>query len=313
MNALPAVYLIVGPTGIGKTEVSLLVAAGIHAEIISADSRQIYRKMDIATAKPSIEERSAVPHHFIDVADPGEVYDAGRFGREARLRILELIKRGKNALVVGGSGLYIRSLIDGFFGGSERDTEVRERIRCEIRELGLGKVYQILSEIDPVTAERLHPNDARRIERALEVFRVTGRPLSELHLHQNREPWCRPFFAGLKTERDSLYDRINRRVDRMIQAGVIGETQRLLAEGYSPGLVSMEGLGYREIIRYLSHETGRDAMLNLFKQHSRNYAKRQMTWFGKDERIRWFETGPDKTKEALASEIISYITSASLQ
>ena len=247
---------------------------------------------------------------LIDIIEPNETYNAGRFGIESRAVTREILNRGKNVLVVGGSGLYITSMIDGFFDGAETDSAVRETILRDITERGLPAVYQMLKEIDPITAERIHPNDAKRIQRAIEVYRITGVSMSELRKHQSRNQWCCPVFSGLRMSRELLYQRIEQRVDLMIQQGVIEETRMLLERGFSPGLVSMEGLGYREITQYLKNEIQFVRMLELFKQHSRNYAKRQITWFGKDERIRWFDAGPEKTKKALANDIIKHFTSA---
>lgn len=308
---LPRIYIVAGPTGVGKTGISIPLALALNAEIISADSRQIYREMDIATAKPTVDELSAVPHHFIDIVGPDDIYDAGRFGVEGRKTASEIASRKRNILVVGGSGLYIQSLIDGFFSGAEKDESVREAIRHEISRDCIPAVYAMLRNVDPETAEKIHPNDAKRIERALEVYRITGKRMSELRRDQNREPWCRPVFAGLTLDRALLYRRIEERVDRMIETGVIGETQALLDKGYSPSAVAMEGLGYREIIQYLNGDIGYDDMIRLFKQKSRNYAKRQITWFGKDKRIQWFDVQEYITKEALAAAILRYFAGAS--
>ncbi len=309
---IPRIFILAGPTGIGKTAVSTPLALALNAEIISADSRQIYREMDIATAKPTVDELSGIPHHFIDIVAPDEIYDAGRFGADGRKTALEIASRKKNILVVGGSGLYIQSLIDGFFSGAEKNESLREAIRREISRDGLSSVYETLRNVDPETAENIHPNDAKRIERALEVYRITGMRISELRRNQNREPWCRPIFAGLTMERALLYRRIEERVDRMIERGVIGETQTLLDKGYSSSAVAMEGLGYRDIVQYLNGDIGYEEMIRRFKQKSRNYAKRQITWFGKDKRIQWFDVQEYKTKEALAAAILRYFAGASL-
>ncbi len=302
----PKVLIIAGPTATGKTALSVAIAEQLRAEIISADSRQIYRFMDIATAKPSKEELQRVPHHFIDIVNPDETYNAGQFGREGRETVQSIVSAGKTAIITGGSGLYIQALVDGFFGEVARDEEIRKRIREDMHTLGLEAVYARLRRLDPEAAARIHPNDARRIERALEVFEITGRPISELQRSQAGACPFEPVFVGLIRERSVLYAGIEQRIDRMIEQGVIEETKELLRRGYSPDLISMEGLGYREIIRYLNGEDSYEEMLRLFKQHSRNYAKRQITWFKKEKRLRWFDAGETPNQERLAQSILDY-------
>ena len=297
--------VIVGPTAVGKTSLAVAVAKAINAEIISADSRQIFRYMDICTAKPTLEERGSIPHHFIDHIDPDQYYNAGQYGADGRVVIEEIWARNKEAVVVGGSGLYIRALIDGFIGEGEKNESVRLEIRERIARLGLQSVYHELEIVDSAAAAKIHPNDAKRIERALEVFELTGKRISEKHAEQVVEINFTPVIIGLTCDRVELYRRINMRVDDMIRRGVIEETKQLIAKGYSPHLTSMESLGYREIVAHLQGEISYDRMLELFKQGSRNYAKRQLTWFRRDPRIRWFDV-TKYTAVELVDEVILF-------
>ncbi len=300
----PKILVIVGPTAIGKTALSVVLAKKFDAEIISADSRQIFRHMNICTAKPMPDEMQGVPHHFIDHIDPDQYYSAGQFGVDGRKVIGEIFARGRKVIVCGGSGLYIRSLIDGFMGEAEKDDSIRAEIRERISRHGLESVYQELQTIDPAAAARIHPNDAKRIERALEVYRMTGQKISDKHAEPTEELQFEPVMIGLDCERSELYRRIEARVDRMIDSGVIEETKQLLERGYSSELTSMESLGYREIMAYLRGEMTYERMIELFKQGSRNYAKRQLTWFRKDKRICWFDV-PEKPIDELSDEILA--------
>lgn len=283
------ILVIVGPTGVGKTALSLVLAEKHSVEIISADSRQIFRHMNIGTAKPHPDELARVPHHFIDHIDPDQYYNAGQFGIDGREAIHQIWSRQKEAIVVGGSGMYIRALIDGFIAEGEKDESIRIGIRERIKRHGLESVYRELEQLDPAAAAKIHPNDAKRIERAIEVFELTGRRISEKHAEQNADFDFTPVMTGLTCERAELYRRIELRVDDMIRLGVIEETKRLLDLGYSPSLTSMESVGYREIVAHLRGEIKYERMVELFKQGSRNYAKRQLTWFKRDERIQWFD------------------------
>lgn len=283
------ILVIVGPTGVGKTALSLSLAEKLNAEIISADSRQLFRHMNICTAKPKPDELARVKHHFIDSIDPDQYYNAGQYGQDGRETIHRIWSRQKEVIVVGGSGMYLRALIDGFIAEGEKDESIRIGIRERINRHGLESVYRELEQLDPAAAARIHPNDAKRIERAIEVFELTGQPISEKHAEQNADFDFTPVMIGLMCDRAELYRRIELRVEDMIRRGVIEETKRLLDMGYSPSLTSMESLGYREIVAHLRGEISYDRMLELFKQGSRNYAKRQLTWFRRDERIEWFD------------------------
>jgi tRNA dimethylallyltransferase len=298
------ILLIVGPTAVGKTGLSLILAKKIaKVEIISADSRQVYKYMNIGTAKPTPEQLALVPHHFIDIKYPDEYYSAGKYGREARQTIDRLLDEKKIPIVVGGSGLYIRALVDGFFEKQIFDPQVKARLKDEFKSQGLEVLYERLKQVDPISAEKLHPNDKHRIVRALEVYELTGEPLSAFQSQGNQKANFEPIFIGLTRDRSHLYQMIEQRVDLMLEQGLIEEVIQLRAMGYHSKLNSMQTVGYREVFEYLDQKINFDEMVRLIKQRSRNYAKRQMTWFRKDERIRWFDVDHCRDLENLCNEI----------
>lgn len=304
------VLIIVGPTAVGKTNLALSLARQIqNIEIISADSRQVYKFMNIGTAKPRPEELSTVPHHFIDIKYPDEYYSAGKYGREARQKIEELFRQKKIPIVVGGSGLYIRALVDGFFEKTVFDQQVKSRLKAEIQTQGLNALHERLKQVDPVSAEKLHPNDKHRIVRALEVYELTGTPLSEFQDQESSKANFDPLFVGLTRDRKQLYQIIEQRVDLMLDEGLVEEVIQLKKMGYHSGLNSMQTVGYREVFDYLDQKLDFNEMVQLIKQRSRNYAKRQMTWFRKDERIRWFDMDQFSDLEKFCIEIISAVQS----
>ena len=285
-----AVLILVGPTAVGKTDLALHLAQALQGEIISADSRQLYKYMDIGTAKPSPEQRARVPHYLIDVILPDEYYSAGEYSRQGRKIISALLAGGKVPLVVGGSGLYIRALVDGFFDPVVYDPGVRQVLRRRLAVEGPHKLHEQLAAVDPEAALRIHRRDSQRIVRALEVFEITRQPLSALQRQSRKlRASFRPVFVGLKMAREELYRRIERRVDGMIQKGLVEEVRDLLAMGYDRSLNAMQTVGYKEISAFLAEEIDFDEAQRLVKQNSRRYAKRQMTWFSKDRRVTWFE------------------------
>lgn len=300
------VPIIVGPTAVGKTGLALSLAQRLeNIEIISADSRQIYRLMTIGTAKPTSEELSRTPHHFIDIKNPDEHYSAGKFGREARRKIDELVCENKKPFVVGGSGLYIRALVDGFFEKQVSDSRVKARLKQEMGEQGLAALHQRLQAIDPISAERIHPNDGHRIVRALEVFELSEVPLSSFQQEASEVADFEPIFIGLDMERKKLYEVIEQRVDRMIEHGLVAEVEHLKSLGYHSNLNSMQTVGYREVFDYFDNKFDFDEMIRLIKQRSRNYAKRQLTWFRKDKRITWFNIDEYRDWDKLCNEILT--------
>ncbi|NIR47410.1 tRNA (adenosine(37)-N6)-dimethylallyltransferase MiaA [candidate division KSB1 bacterium] len=305
------VLFIVGPTGVGKTEVSLEVARHIDAEIVSADSRQIYKYMDIGTAKPSREQLAQVPHHFIDIRSPDEPYSAGQYGQEARQRIREIFARRKQPIVVGGSGLYIRALIDGFFSPRISDQEVKSALKMRLRNEGLEAMYAELTSVDPDTADRLKPTDTQRILRGLEVFKITGEPLSQ---HQNKKPAPANFdpnMIGLTMDRQRLYRKIELRVDRMLAEGFVEEVKGLLKRGYGLHLNALQTVGYKQVIAFVENRISYEEMIKLMKQKTRNYAKRQLTWFRNDERIKWLDLSAYSDVSQVADHIYQTFETAS--
>lgn len=286
----PKIVVICGPTAIGKTTVAIDIAQKINGEIISADSMQIYRYMDIGTAKPTVEERVKVFHHMIDMIDPDEHFDAARFSDLARKRVLEIQNRGAVPYVVGGTGLYIKSLIHGMFQTRPVDPAIRERLKAEAERFGSKYLHQRLREYDRDTAAKLHPNDAYRIIRALETVEATGKSISDYHReHKFGETPFHVLKIGLAMERHLLYDRINHRVDAMIQKGLLGEVKSLLRKGFSPDLKSMQSIGYRHMVDHLQTRLPWDECIRTMKRDTRRYAKRQITWFNADSEIVWKE------------------------
>jgi len=292
----PKVIVICGATGIGKTSVGIELAEMFGGEILSADSMQIYRYMNIGTAKPTPAELAQVAHHMIDIVDPDEDYDAVLFSKQARDRIAEIARRGRIPFVVGGTGLYIKALLHGLFQTGPVDPKIRSRLKQEAEETGSQALHERLRQLDPDTADRLHLNDAYRIIRALETIESTGKPISELHQAHGFED--DPFDAikiGLQMDRRKLYARIDRRVDMMMEAGLVDEVKRLLEMGYSAELKSMQSIGYRHVVEFLEEKLPWDECLRTLKRDTRRFAKRQFTWFGADPRIHWY--APDRLTE----------------
>lgn len=288
-GAVPLV-LLAGPTASGKTSLSIELATRICAEIVNADSMQVYRRMEIGTAKPTAEQRLIVPHHLIDAADPDEPFDAARYLGMAGPVIEDIKKRGKLPLVVGGTGLYMRVLTQGLCSGPSSDPEVKKKLMAEEKSKGLDNLYGDLLRIDPEAAAKIHRNDRQRILRALEVFYIGGVPLSAL---QKGHGFRLRLFPAIKVfinrEREALYERINRRVDQMIEAGLKEEVEGLLAMGYEAELKSMQSIGYRQMAAYISGSISILEAVYQIKRETRHYAKRQITWFRGDPEFRTFD------------------------
>lgn len=302
------VLVLTGPTASGKTPVSIQLSRILDMEIISADSRQLYKHLDIGTAKPSKEELTAVPHHFIDIRSPEQDFNAGDFGKAARTVVDDIIKRKKTPVVVGGAGLYIRALIDGLFDAPSRDPGLRKKLEDEMKQEGSEALYQRLQEVDPKAAATMDAKKPRRIIRALEVHQLTGMPISRLQ--QNTDPLPHPvIMAGLQWDRKSLYSRIERRVDQMLEAGLLKEAENILAMGYDPSLNSLQTVGYKEAFQYLRGEMAYDLMVGLMKQNTRRYAKRQMTWFRAEKRIQWIQMGEGTRPEDAAATLKAMVAS----
>ena len=283
--------VIAGPTASGKTALALSIASHIPCEIISADSRQIYKYLTIGTAKPTTEELLRVPHHFIDVLLPDEHFSAGDFQEQGRAAIKAIRSRGKVPIVVGGTGLYVRALVDGLFSGPGKNDQIRRELEDRYSIEGGAVLLEELRAVDPAAAARMIPTQFRRIIRALEVHRSTGKTITDHHREQNLKPEEDVLFGGLRWDRSVLYDRINTRVEKMIQTGFLDEVRLLIEMGYDDRLKSLQTVGYKEAFIFLRGEINRERMIELMKQNTRRYAKRQLTWFTHDERIRWFDIG----------------------
>lgn len=299
------VPILVGPTAVGKTEVALSVAQKLPVEIVSADSRQIYRYLNIGTAKPTRNQLAQVKHHLIDFLRPDEYFSAGMFSRIGRKIINQILAKQKIPLVVGGSGLYISALVDGFFRLEIRDDKVRNSLRKRVLNEGVDVLYKELTTIDPAAAEKISVKDKQRIIRALEVFLVTGQKLSQLQETQSTPADFESVFYGLTAERNFLYDKINQRVDQMINKGLLSEIAGLKRKGFSPKLNALNTVGYKEVFAYMENALSYDEMLETIKRNTRHYAKRQITWFKRDKRIKWFMIGENTDIPGLTDKIIS--------
>jgi tRNA dimethylallyltransferase len=288
--SLPPIILLAGPTAAGKTELAIEIALRLGTEIVNCDSMQIYRYMDIGTAKPSLEERGLVTHHLLDVADPDEPFDAARYAQLARPVIETLQGQGKIPLVVGGTGLYMKILTRGICPGAPGDLTIREKLLLDLSEQGLPRLYEELLRVDPELGTRLHPHDRQRILRALEVHRLTGCPLSRWQSrHGFQETNYRSIKIFLYRERNVLYERINRRVQQMLDRGLLGEVQGLWDRGYGPELKPMQSVGYKQMAAHLLGTCPLDLAISQMQQATRRYAKRQLTWFKGDPEFRRFQ------------------------
>ena len=283
------VIVIAGPTASGKTSLAISLAEILNTEIINADSRQVYKFMDIGTAKPTDEEQKRVRHHFIDHVTPDQHFDAGLFGEEGRKIIAEMFEKNMTPIVAGGSGLYIKSLIDGLFEGPRQDMTIRNKLERRIETEGINSLLEELRKIDPVSYEKLLPTNKHRIIRALEVYYLTGKSITDLQKENRIDVNFSVLFFGLKWDRGILYKRINERVLSMIEMGLVEESKKLLSMGYSKDMKAFRTVGYKEPIDFLDGKISYDEMINLVQQYSRNYAKRQLTWFRADQRIDWID------------------------
>jgi tRNA dimethylallyltransferase len=281
------VIAIVGPTASGKTKLSIEIAKKISGEIVSADSRQVYLHIPVATSVPSVQDRKLIKHYFIEELNLDEEFNAGEYGKKGREIIEEILSRDKTPVIVGGSGLYVRSLIDGFFDEEIKDKKIRAELNEKLKQKGKEFLYDELKEIDKIAAAAMLPSNIRRIIRALEIYYATGKKISELH--QNKiEIKFRTHQYGLMLDRKYLYERINQRADEMLKTGLIEEVRNLWDKGYNyNNFNSLNTVGIKEVMKYFEGEYNYEEMAEMIKQNTRRYAKRQMTWFGKDKRIKW--------------------------
>ncbi|MGV1098933.1 tRNA (adenosine(37)-N6)-dimethylallyltransferase MiaA [Thiovibrio sp. JS02] len=294
------VLVLLGPTAVGKTALSLRLAQRFSCEIVGLDSMQIHRRMDIGTAKASPEERALIPHHLIDIVDPDEEYHVGRYVEDAVAACREIIGRGKRPMLVGGTGLYLKALMNGLFEVEANEPTIRTRLKERLAEEGRAVLFSELVACDPQTAARIHSNDTQRLLRALEIFLATGRGWST---HLAQQPRQEPVFSrvlkiGLQGERETLYERIDFRVQQMVEHGLLDEVRSLLDMGYPAELKSMQAIGYRHMVNFLSGAWQWEEALRLLARDTRRYAKRQLTWFGADPEIRWFS--PEDEQGVLA-------------
>jgi tRNA dimethylallyltransferase len=303
------VIVIVGPTASGKTSLSIEVASQINTEIISADSRQFYRELNIGTAKPSSEDLKRVKHHFINFLDPLEDYNISRFREEALIVCEKLWSKGQIPVITGGSGLYIKALIDGISNTPDPDPELRERLMKEKELYGADYLYNKLRKIDPVISASMIPQNWKRVIRALEVYYIMGRPISEVHKDSAMKDSLSSYQFGIMWDRKVLYDRINTRVDEMIRVGFVDEVRELLQRGFNPDSNSFNTVGYKEIVSFLKEEISFEKAVELIKRNTRRYAKRQLTWFRKDARIHWETIKSNEELYIFAERIVNQFNS----
>lgn len=297
----PKLLCLLGPTAVGKTETAIQLAQRLNAEIISVDSRQIYQQMNIGTAKPTPEEQQSARHHIIDCIDIAHPFSVADYQSLADTAITDIQNRGKQVLLVGGAGLYFRAVVDGLFEGPAANPALRKRLEQEAAEHGVNVLHDRLRVCDPESADRIHPNNVIRVIRALEVYELTGTPMSEQQQQWHPENQRYPIIAfGLTMPRALLYRRIEQRVDIMLANGLIAEVQALLAAGYSRDNLALQSFGYKELIAFLDGKCTYVEAIDQLKQNTRRFAKRQMTWFRKDTRIEWID------REEV-SDVVGYI------
>jgi tRNA dimethylallyltransferase len=284
------IIAVIGPTASGKTEVGLQLAQKIDGEIISVDSMQVYRWMDIGTAKPSVLMQGKVPHHLIDILNPDDSYNAGQFAKDADQVIAKLQQQNKPAILLGGTNLYVRSLIHGIIPVPAISPDITQGIQSQLREKGLSFCYQQLQQLDPLSAQKLHPNDVSRISRALAVVLETGRSIQEFQQqHGFNQERYEVLFIGTRWPRDILYQRINRRTLMMVAEGLVDEAESLLWRGYSSNLPSMKSIGYKQAFAFLDDQINRAEMVAEIQQKSRHYAKKQLTWYRNKPDVLWLQ------------------------
>ncbi len=298
--------VIVGPTAVGKSQIAIQVAKELETEVLTADSRQVYRGMDIGTDKPSLKERQGVPHRLIDLVEPDQPFNTGEFRRLAVAEIARLHQVGRVPLVVGGTGLYVRTLLHGLCEGPPADWEFRRGLERDADANGADWLYRQLAQVDPESARRLHPNDRVKIIRALEVHHLLGRPLSGEHKrHAFAATPFTPLLIGLARERPALYRRIDERVELELAKGLVEETRGLLAKGYGRQMGSMKALGYKQMAGYLAGDYDYDEAVRLLKRDTRHFAKRQLTWFRKELGIRWMTIEDGEPAVQTAARVVS--------
>lgn len=299
--------MILGPTASGKTLLSVELAKKLNTEIINADSMQIYKNLNIGTAKPTLKEQGNIKHHLLDFLEPANEYSVSNFKEDASKIIKQLNNTGKTPIVVGGTGFFLESLLSNYsYGNAVKNDFIRQKYMNLKEEHGNEYIYDILKKIDPQTAEKLHPNDFKRVIRALEIFEVCGKTKFEME-QQNKQTTStefKPYIIGLTMPREMLYEKINLRVDKMIEDGLVAEVEELINQGLTTNNQCMKGIGYKELIDYFNNKQPLDICVEKIKQASRNYAKRQMTWFGHMENIHWFDVSTNSIQDII-NEILT--------
>ncbi|QDP40259.1 tRNA (adenosine(37)-N6)-dimethylallyltransferase MiaA [Radiobacillus deserti] len=298
------VVVVVGPTAVGKTALSVEIAKAFNGEVISGDSMQIYKGMDIGTAKVTEAEQQGIPHYMIDIKEPAESFSVAEFQTLVEGYIEDISQRGKLPVIAGGTGLYIQAALYGYeFSETKRDDTYQKKIEKEIEQNGVDAVYERLKSVDPIQAHKIHPNNQRRLVRALEVYDRTGQTMTDNHEKQKAESQYEPILIGLEMERSRLYERINLRVDQMIEQGLMEEVEYFFNNGYEHSQ-SMKAIGYKEFIPYFKGDQSKEQAVELLKRNSRRYAKRQMTWFKNKMDVDWYSILPEK-KDAVFQNILS--------
>ncbi len=307
-SGVKPLIVLVGPTAVGKSRLAIPLARALGTEILTADSRQVYRGMDIGTDKPGLAERQGIPHRLIDLVEPDQPFNVGLYRRYALAEIDRLHRDGRVPLVVGGTGLYVRALLRGLWSGPSADWSYRARLEEEAAHRGPDYLHRELVRVDPESAGRLHPRDKTKIIRALEVYHLLGRPLSEAHRrHAFSEMTFSACVIGLTRERSELYRRIEARVEEELAKGLVDETRHLLGKGYGRALGSMKGLGYRQIAGCLAGDHDYDEAVRRLKRDTRRYAKRQLTWFRQEPGIIWLTIEEDESSEKMVARIIDQV------
>jgi len=301
-------FVLLGPTAVGKTKLSIEIAKKINGEIISGDSMQVYKYLDIGTAKIKPEETDGIPHHLIDIKEPTESFSVAEFKKLAEEKIKEIINKGKFPMIVGGTGLYINAVINNYnFSENDANQQMREELKKIAQEQGIEVLLEKLKEVDPISASKFHPHDQRRIIRALEVYYSTGKPISQSHNSgDNDNTKYQLVMVGLNLKREKLYERINARVDEMLEAGWLAEIEHLLQKGVPTDAPALQGLGYKQLVMYLEGRLTLEKAVELIKRDTRRFAKRQLTWFNRDNRIYWIQVDNKKENEIL-EEILAYL------
>ncbi len=300
------IIVICGPTGIGKTGFSIAMAREFNAEIVGADSMQIYRHMTIGTAKPLPNELALARHHLVDFLDPGTDYDAGQYVKDADRAIQDICTRKKLPIIAGGTGLYIKALLHGLFRSKSICAATMSRLTAELEEKGSPRLHEILKQCDPEAAQKIHPNDGFRVVRALETYHTTGLRISQAHQRHNfSDLRYHCLKIGLTMDREKLYKRINQRVDIMLDQGLLDEVKGLAEKGISFDLKPMQSIGYKHMAMFIKGQVDWPEAVRLLKRDTRRYAKRQFTWFKRDENIHWLEPSQQDTARQLIKEFLT--------